>query len=223
MQIENLHIHVYRMLHLSPSQRVALASHWHLWERRRRSLDGPITAAHDHLSSLPQFIPLPEPFARRIFAIADGSIPPPRHAQHVQHAQHNPAPWDQQPVVPLLGAAADVTAAAEEVGRLLQYSTATASSIGIEMSAQRWQPGALMGLPQLLRLCSVHLFHRHVPQVDFMALCQLAATQARWEESRQRQEYAQWQALQASFGEFEDSLEGGGQPMFGQWGHLGML
>lgn len=223
MQIENLHIHVYRMLHLSPSQRDALASHWHLWERRRRSLDGPIAAAHDHLSSLPQFIPLPKPFARRILAIADGSIPPPRHAQHTQHAHQDHAPWDHQPVVPLLGAAADITAVAEEVTRLLRFSTATASSFGIEMNTRRWQPGELMGLPQLLRLFSVHLFHRHIPQVDFMALCQLAATQARWEESRRRQEYAQWQALQASFGEFEDGIEGGEQPVFSPPGHLGML
>lgn len=194
-----MHVLVYRMLNLSPEQRVSLAAHWHLWERRRRSLDTPVATARNLLVSLPQFIPLPGEFAQRIFDIADGVLAPLQPPAWPQHAQH--APWERESVVPLLGAAADVTAAASEALRVLRYALSAESGIGVEMTGQRLQPGELLGLQQLLRLYSVHLLHQQAPQIDFMALCQLAATQLRWEEQRRRPAYDRWQALQAGVGD----------------------
>lgn len=209
VQVDNLHIRMYRMLHPAPPQRVALAAHWHLWERRRRTLDAPMATARGLLSTLPQFIPIPASFARRIFNIADGVAPPPQHAQH---AQHEFAPWDQQPVVPLLGAAADVTATADEAARLLSYVLASVSLVSVEMKGIRLQPGQLLSLGQLLRLHSCHLLNRKAPPVDFMGLCQLAAMQMAWEERRARE----WKALQSNMGEDLAPLQ-----TLGQWGRGG--
>eukprot|EP00892_Ulva_mutabilis_P001618 jgi/Ulvmu1/11457/UM076_0033.1 len=175
-QVENMHVRVYRALQLTSDQRNTMADIWSEWEQRRRSVDAPVATARDCLDALPQFIPIPAVFAQHVFDIAQGK---PAAAAAARDAPTNPAPWEREAVVPLLGAASDFAEPAAEALRLLWYSQEAEASVSTCMIARRLQPGHAMSVSQQMRLYSAHLKYVGAPFVDFLALCQLAVMHQR--------------------------------------------
>ena len=104
VQVQNMHVHLYRQLWLSAEDKGRMADVWLAWERRRRALDRPHAAALDLLCRLPGPATLPAPLIRCVTACAgeDGALP--QHAQHGGGAhQHRAAHAAVESCVPASG------------------------------------------------------------------------------------------------------------------------
>ena len=202
-----MHVHLYRQLWLSAEDKERMADMWLAWERRRRALDRPHAAALDLLFRLPGPATLPAPLVRCVTACAgeDGVLA--QHAQHSNGApQQTPAhavesfgpaagmhradapavacgplraaPNCGQPVAcaGLLGECPVATGAAVHAMRELAAVHVADGDMYADIVDVQLQPNSVLSMQQMQRQWCAHLVYEVAP-ADFMALCQLAATQ----------------------------------------------
>lgn len=213
MQAENMHVHLYRDLRISPEQAFRFAAVWHRWLRDRRALGGIRTAALAILNTLPASVPTLD--FTHISRLASGSVQHVHvctycagagaHAELAAHAGHACSHKEGRhrvcdgPVCSSCGAAVDggegdapgllgedyrSTCRAAAAMRHLRHLLDAATKVSLSLMSTQWQPGGVMTAQQLTCMARRAL-RSNGPPIDFMVLCQLAATQERrWELRR---------------------------------------
>lgn len=190
--MENMHVHLYRRLQLSAEQRHSMAALWHAWERRRRALTASMHSALDTLRGAPDSVRLPLDAITHISDLAAGRVSRPSACDlstpdggaaaaaacgcGCAAAAAAVAAAAAQPQ--LLGAAPALTAAAADALRALQAVHDADADGFVDTVQVAMQPGLVLSPEQHLRYICAHRGAKAAP-ADFMAICQLAATQAR--------------------------------------------
>ena len=157
MQVEMMHVKLYRLLRLSEQQKDLYVANWQLWVKRRTANDEHTSATLRQLASLPQAPDVSPPFMHHVAAITAGALPSSSsHGQEGGIAADAPAPR-------LLGACGvDTTEAAAAVRALWTMHEADVMLIAETIDLQT-QPGALLEPPQVAQAFGVHLLHGGAP------------------------------------------------------------